>query len=135
MQTGLTATITAFEGLHKLLSIGIHKEKYLEYCENMKFEEVLNGVKSVKTPFNTRKCIICLDDGEFWLGPVKEYKGLIKFMRDQFINQGIYTAEEINKLLSRKWTNEAKLHKLENLVQETVLSKFHEKYLTEYSRK
>ena len=34
MQTGLQAAITAFEGLHNKLSSGIHKEKYLNYCEN-----------------------------------------------------------------------------------------------------
>ena len=45
MQTGLQAAITAFEGLHNKLSSGIHKEKYLNYCENKDVDSMIQDAK------------------------------------------------------------------------------------------
>ena len=128
MQTGLTAAITIFENMHKRLSSGIHREKYLGFCEYSDINEMIKGAMYAKKPLNTREFVRSIDGFEFSYERPGYAEFAIEIMYKKLLECSEYSFEELDAILAKKPNIMSKLHKLEKLGQEFILSNFHANY-------
>ena len=131
MQTGLQAAITAFEGLHNKFLRGIHKEKYLNYCENKDIKLLIKSAKHSLASEIPRTWLYRRDgtrmdltsqEKETYIG-IWEIEGWLNMLE-------LPPPKELaREIISKKPVGEETINELLKLYYECKLISFHHVYL------
>ena len=136
MQTGLEATITAFENLHNKLLGGIHKEKYLNYCKNNDVDDMLADAKHRLTVEATGEYrLIRCGEFTYYIPRREEFLMEISTITEDFNELSIQPSKEVvDMIIDIEPVGDEMVIKLLKLYYEYALVSFHYVYLNNLMR-